>query len=128
MQRLFRNFTRVHGYVTGGLVAIFISLSILCCLVCSVPRQSIAHTIVVTLAMISGPYTGALARPDEPFCWTTARSWLPATAAFLLVAVLCQVLPLPFKRGAVAFRVAAWIIGLVVWFGSAIISLLSAYD
>ena len=128
MPRIFSNFTRIHGYVTGGLVAVFILLSILCCLVFSVPRQSIAHTMVVTMAMISGPYTGALARPDEPFCWTTARSLLPASATVLLTAVLCQVLPLPFWRGATTFRVAAWIVGLVVWLGAAILSLLNAYD
>ena len=128
MSRLFKNFTRIHGYVTGGLLAVFVLLSVLCCLVESVPRQSASHTVVVTLGILSGPFAGGLARPEEPYRWDTARLLLPYSAPFLVLALLCQVLPLPFQRGATAFRVVTWFIGLVVWLGAAILSLLNAYD
>jgi hypothetical protein len=128
MPRLFRNFTRIHGYVTGGVLAVFFLLSILCCLFASVPRQSAGHTIVVTLGIVTGPFAGGLARSEEPDRWGTARLLLPFSAPFLAVALLCQVLPLPFQRGATAFRVVTWFIGLVVWLGAAILSLLNAYD
>jgi len=126
--RLFENFTRIHGYVTGGLLAIFVLLSVLCCLVESVPRQSVGHTVVVTLGILSGPFAGGLARPEEPDPWGTARLLFPYSAPFLVFALLCQVLPLPFKRGATTFRVVTWFIGLVVWLGAAILALLNAYD
>ena len=128
MARFSNNFTRLHGYVAGGLLAVFVLLALWCCLIVSVPKQSSGHTVVVTLAILSGPFAGAIASPNEPFCWTTAWFLLPVCAPFLLTAVLCQVLPLPFRRGALAFRVVTWIIGLVVWFGAAIISLLNAFD
>jgi hypothetical protein len=128
MPRFSNNLTRLHGYVAGGLLAVFMALTLFFCLMGWKPNPGAGRIAAATLATLAGPFTGAIARPDEPFCWTTARSLLPTSAGFLLMAALCQVLPLPFRRGALAFRVVAWIIGLVVWFGASIISLLNAID
>jgi hypothetical protein len=45
-----------------------------------------------------------------------------------VLAALCQVIPLPFRRGAFAFRIGTWTIGLLVWFAGAIPSLLNAIE
>jgi len=128
MPRLFSNFTRLHGYVAGGLLAIFMAACLFLCLMMWKPNPGVGRIAIATLAAVSGPFTGAIARPDDRASWIAAWDLLPVCASSLVVGILFQVLPLPFRRGASVFRIGMWIIGLVVWFGAVILSLLNALD
>ena len=130
MPRLGNNFTRAHGFVAGGLLAAFMALVLFCCLM---NWRAIGHDLPLvvraTLATVSGPFDGVIARPsDTGAAWMAVRWCLPACASFLVLAALCQVVPLPFRRGAFAFRIGTWSIGLVVWFAGAVPSLMNAID
>ena len=128
MPRL-NNFTRVHGFVAGGLLAAFRALVLFCCLM---NWRAIGHDLPLvlraTLATVTGPFDGTIARPGDGAAWVAALWCLPACASLLVLAALCQVVPLPFRRGAFAFRIGTWAIGLFVWFAGAVPSLLNAID
>jgi hypothetical protein len=129
MLRLGNNFTRAHGFVAGGLLVAFMALVLFCCLM---NWRAIGHDIPLvlraTLATVTGPFDGAIARPGDGAAWMAARWCLPACTSFLGLAALSQVVPLPFRRGAFAFRIGTWSIGLFVWFAGAVPSLLNAIN
>ncbi len=114
MPRLGNNFTRLHGFIAGGFLAAFMALVLLCCLM---NWRAMSHDLPLvlraTLATVTGPFDGTIARPGVGAAWIAARWWLPACASFFGLAALCQVVPLPFRRGAFAFRIGTWTIG---WF------------
>jgi hypothetical protein len=127
MPRLGNNFTRVHGFIAGGLLAVFMALVLFCCLM---NWRAIGYDLPLvlraTLATVTGPFDGTIARPGDGAAWMAARWCLPACASFLVLAALCQVVPLPFRRGAFAFRIGTWTVGLFVWLSGAVPSLLNA--
>ena len=127
MSRLGNNFTRAHRFVAGGLLAAFMAFVLFCCLM---NWEAIGHDLPLvlraTLATVTGPFVGAIARPGDGAAWAAAQWCLPACTYFLVLAVLCQVVPLPIRRGAFAFRIATWTIGLSGWFLGAVPSLLNA--
>jgi hypothetical protein len=126
--RLFsNNFTRLHAYVAGGLFLVFALLSIYCCLRMSVPPGT---TVVAALAIVSGPFTSGLIRPGVRDRWQFALTTLPFFAPFIGMGTVLQVLRLPLGRddGVRVFHICTWMLGLLVWFGGAILSLLCAFD
>ena len=129
MLRPGNNFTRLHGFIAGGLLAAFMALVLFCCLM---NWRAIGHDLPLvlraTLATVTGPFDGPIARPGDGAAWMATRWCLPACAFFLVLAVLCQVAPLPFRRGAIAFRVGTWTVGLFVLLSGAVPSLLNAID
>lgn len=122
-------FTRLHGVIAGGLLAAFMAFSLFICLM---NWRAIGHDLPLvlraTLATVTGPFDGTIARPGDGAAWVAAWFCLPVCASFLLLAVLCQVVPLPFRRGAFAFRIGTWTIGSFVWLAGAVPSLLNAID
>lgn len=127
MPRLENNFTRAHGFVAGGLLAAFMAFVLFCCLMnWEAIGRDLPLVLRATVATVTGPFVGTLARPGDGAAWAAARWCLPACASFLVLAVLCQVVPLPFRRGAFAFRIGTWTIGLFVWLSGAVPSLLNA--
>lgn len=84
------------------------------------------HNVAATLLTISGPFTGAIARSSQHDCWRFSWKLVPYCAPVLIVAVIFQFCPLPFKRGQESVRIAVWTIGWLVWFGGAIMSLMYA--
>lgn len=129
MPRHRNNFTRVHGIVAAGLLAAFTTLVLFFCLM---NWRAIGHDLPLvlraTLATVTGPFDGTIARPGDRAAWVAARWCLPACAALLVFAVLCQVVSLPFPRSTFAFRIGMWTIGLFVWLSGAIFSLLNAIN
>jgi hypothetical protein len=123
--RLFaNNFTRLHAYVAGGLFLAFALLSVYCCLRMSVPPGS---AVIAALATVSGPFTASLIHPPA---MQLALRILPFFAAFIALGALFQILRLPIGRGdgARVFYILTWMLGLFVWFGGAILSILCAFD
>jgi hypothetical protein len=130
MPCLKNNFTRLHGYIAAGLLAAFMALVLFFCLM---NWRAIHHDLPLvvraTLATVTGPFDGVIARPsDTGAAWMAARFCLPACASFLALAVLGQIVPLPFRRGAFVFRIGTWTIGVFVWLAGAVPSLLNAID
>ena len=129
MPRLRNNFTRAHGFVAGGLLAAFMSLVLFFCLM---NWRAIGHNSALVLramlATVTGPFDGTIARPGDGAAWMAVWFCLPMCASFLVLAILCQIVPLPFRRGAFAFRIGTWGLGWFVWFAGAIPSLLNAID
>ena len=129
MAHLGNNFTRVHVLIAAGLLAAFMTLVLFCCLM---NWKAIGHDLPLvlraTLATVTGPFDGTIARPGVGAAKMAARWCLPVCASFLVVAVLCQVVPLPLRRGAIAFRIGTWTIGLLVWLAGSVISLLNAVN
>ena len=129
MPRPENNFTRVHGFVAAGLLAMVMAFVLFCCLM---NWRAIGHDLPLvlkaTLATVTGPFDGTIARPGDGAAWMAARWCLPACATFLVLAIACQVVPLPFRRGAFAVRIGTWAIGLFVWLLGAVPSLLNAID
>jgi hypothetical protein len=129
MPRSGNNFTRLHGYIAGGLLAAFMAFVLFCCLMnWRATGHDLPLVLRATLATVTGPFDGAIARPSDGAAWAAARWCLPVCAFFLVLAVLCQVIPLPFRRDAFAFRIGTWTIGLFVWLLGAVFSLLNAIN
>jgi hypothetical protein len=86
------------------------------------------HPYRATLLTIFGPFTGAILRPFDQDCWQTSRGLLLFCAPLLVFGLLCQLVRLPFRRGAQALRIAMWVIGLLSWFAGSVLSLLVTMD
>ncbi len=127
MPRFGNNFTRLHGFIAGGLLAAFMMLVLFFCLM---NWRAIHHDLFLvvraTLATVTGPFDGVIARPGDEAAWMAVRFFFPVCACFLVLAAVCQVVPLPLRRGAFALRIGTWSIGWFVWFSGAIPSLVNA--
>jgi hypothetical protein len=77
---------------------------------------------MATVGAISGPFTGAIARNSQSCCLQFSRSLLPYCGSFLGAGVLFQLVPLPFQRFASGIRLTVWCVGLLGWFGGALVS------
>ena len=130
MPRFKNKFTSLHGFIAGGLLAAFMAFVLFICLM---NWRAIGHdfflVVRATLATVTGPFDGVIARPsDSGAAWMAVRFCLPACASLLVLAALSQIIPLSLRRGASAFRMATWTIGLFAWFAGAIPSLINAID
>jgi hypothetical protein len=128
MPRLKDIFTPLHLRSAAWLAAFSMAVELAVCLFVWTPNPGFIRTVIGTIATLAGPFTGAIARYDEPVLqgqfWRPIGIW----AAFVLVVLLCQVAPLPFRRGARAFRITTWTLGLFVWFFVGWASLIAATD
>ena len=75
---------------------------------------------------VSGPFTGAIARPSETGCLQFAWKLFPYSVGILSLAVVFQFLRLPFQRGAKTLQIVLWVLSLLGWFGGGILSLMFA--
>jgi hypothetical protein len=126
--RLFENhFTRTHGYIALGFLLLFSSFTLF--LVCHPKNnEGLANIVVTTLATVSGPMVGAVARDCQSCCLKFSLTLLPWSGAFLAVGALFQIVPLPFGRFARAVRLTLWCLGLLGWFGGGVISFGHAFS
>jgi hypothetical protein len=70
---------------------------------------------LTTLATITGPFTGAIARNGQSCCLQCSL-WLAAICGpVLALGLIAQVVPLPFRRGRQAVRLVLWTLGWFVW-------------
>ncbi|MCX6895937.1 MAG: hypothetical protein NTZ16_10660 [Verrucomicrobia bacterium] len=125
--RLFTHcFQRVHLYVLMGFVIAFSALTFWFLVHQSANDWRENKNYTATLLTISGPFTGAIARPSEAGCLRFAWKLFPSCAAVLFLGVICQLIPFPFQRGSQRLRVSMWIVGLLGWFAGSVLSLLFA--
>ena len=124
----FRNsFTRAHGFIALGFLVVFSGFTLF--LVCHPKNnEGLANIVVTTLATVTGPMVGAVARDGQSCCLKFSLSLLPWSGAFLAVGTLFQIVPLPLRRFAPALRLTMWCLGLLGWFGGGVVSFLHAFS
>ncbi len=77
---------------------------------------------LTTLATITGPFVGPIARHGQPCCMDFALELAWRAAPVLVVCLIAQLVPFPFRRGRQAFRLTLWTLGWFVWFFSGTVS------
>lgn len=118
-------FTRHHVLILGLLWLAFTSLTLLAL------RSGLDHgdsdrAFRIALAVAAtplGPMTGSISRGNQSCCLACSQSLLSFSGPALLVAIALQFIPLRPSRCATAFRLGSWTFGLLIWFGSGILSL-----
>lgn len=126
MSSIFRHFTRTHLRILLGFVLVFSALSVFWLTRQSAgDRRDNANVATVVFTFL-GPFAGAIARHFQGCCWRFSVGLFPYCAAFLLAGVVCQMVPVPFRRGERFFRLGTWMLGLAGWFLGAPASFLHA--
>jgi hypothetical protein len=119
-----KGFTKVHLWVFMGILAVATVFNFF------VVNEGIDHgpehtrqVIVTTLATVTGPMTGGIAR-DLQSCCVKFSLWvlLVFSGPALLVGIIMQLIPLPFQKGARVFRMFFWVASLLLWFLGGLIS------
>jgi hypothetical protein len=82
--------------------------------------------LLTTLATITGPFTGAIARNGQSCCLGFSLRLALFCGPALALGVLAQLVPVPFARGREAMRLATWTAGWLVWLLAGPASLLHA--
>jgi hypothetical protein len=126
MRRLFQHFSREHLYLFLGFYVGFAALTFLALSAGSESDRRENAIAAATMGVVSGPFTGAIARHCQSCCLQFSLTISPYCALVLGVSVLFQMAPLPFQRFARAARLTLWCLGLLGWFGGALVSLLHA--
>jgi len=85
-------------------------------------RQHPNVVAATTVGTLLGPMTGAISRGFQSCCLAFSLSLLPWALAGLALGVAVQVFTPHAPRWLAPLRVIFWIAGLVVWFGSGIVS------
>ena len=122
MRRVCANFSRTHLFIFLGFYIVFAALTALVLNLQSESDRREAPILSATLASISGPFTGAIARHFQSCCWDFSLSIFPYSAALLGIGVLAQVVAMPWKCCERAMRLTAWCLGLLGWFGGVVLS------
>jgi hypothetical protein len=78
--------------------------------------------ILTTLATITGPFTGAIARNGQGCCLEFSTFLAAIFGPVLAVGLLAQVTPLPFRRGQQAVRLVLWTLAWLVWLFGGLVS------
>jgi hypothetical protein len=71
--------------------------------------------LLTTLATITGPFTGAIARHGQACCLGFSFRLALWCGPALALGILAQVVPVPLARGREPLRLAAWTAGWLVW-------------
>ncbi len=116
-------FTRKHLYTFLGFYAVFAGLTLYVLSQQSVSDWRDNWNVAATVGSFSGPFTGAIARHFQSCCWRFSIGLLPYCAAFLAGGVVFQFVPMGRPSVERPIRLGAWIIGLLGWFGGAVVSL-----
>jgi hypothetical protein len=82
--------------------------------------------LLTTLATITGPFTGAIARNGQSCCAAFSLRLALFCGPALALGILAQFVPVPFARGREVVRLAAWTAGWLVWLLAGPASLLHA--
>lgn len=105
-----------------GFYVVFATLTFLALMAGSESDRRENLIVAATVGAVTGPFTGAIARHFQSCCWQFSLSLFPYCALLLGGGVVCQVIPLPFRRGERIVRLALWCLGLLGWFGGVLIS------
>ena len=122
MRSFFHRFSRVHLRIFLGFYVAFAALTFFALASGSESDRRGYPIMAATLGVVSGPFTGAIARHLQSCCWQFSLALLPYCAASLGAGILFQCVPLPCRRFERAARLVLWCVGLLGWFGGALVS------
>jgi hypothetical protein len=110
-----RQASRARLYLFLGLLVPFTTLTYLAVSSGSPGDVRDRPVIVTTLATVTGPFVGPIARHGQECCRTFAFVLAAICGPVLALGLFAQVVPLPFQRGQVAVRLVLWTVGWFVW-------------
>jgi hypothetical protein len=125
MLRIREGFSRTHWFVVSGLLLVFTGLTLAACLDGSASDLRERHILAATMGTITGPFTGAIARPSQSSCLRCGWELLPYCGGILAAAFCLQMFPSFLRRGA---RLSCWVLGWLAWFGGGVLSLMYAFS
>jgi len=119
--------SRARWYILLGLLVPFTALTYLTVSSGSPSDIRDRPVILTTLATISGPFVGAIARHSQPCCLHFSLGLAAIAGPVLAPGLIAQVVPLPFRRGQQTVRLVLWTLGWFVWLFSGLVSFLHAF-
>jgi len=125
MRSAMHHFTRWHAIIAGVLWLAFTSLTFWIAVNSSAVVQA-GNVSATTAATVLGPMTGAISRECQSCCLAVSAGLMWYCGTALAAAAAMQLVPLPENVWYRALRLAAWSLGLFVWFAGAIASLIHA--
>lgn len=114
--------SRPRASILLGLLAFFSVLTYLAVGSGSPSELRDRPVILTTLATISGPFVGPIARHGQGCCLDAALRLALVSGPVLGLGLAAQVVPLPFRRGQKAVRLVFWTLGWLTWFLSGLVS------
>lgn len=87
--------------------------------------------VLTTLATITGPFVGAVARHGQSCCLDFSLWLAKISGPLLALGLIAQVIPLPRgwpQEGQAVFRVTAWTLGWLAWLISGQVSFIHAFS
>ncbi|MFO1457829.1 MAG: hypothetical protein U1G08_00365 [Verrucomicrobiota bacterium] len=123
-------FRRTHLWVLLGFFAFFAWVSVRAqwAVTPGDGTRAEAHGWRTLQLMFAGPLAGGIVRNGQACCRACSLALLPYCGAGLALGNLFQFIPLPAGKGWGRLRMAFWVLGLVAWFGGAILSYGHALD
>jgi hypothetical protein len=114
--------SRSRWYILVGLLAPFTVLTYLAVSSGSPDDVRDRPVSLTTLATITGPFVGPIARHGQSCCLNVALFLAAIAGPILALSLIAQVVPLPFRRGRDAVRLTLWTLGWSAWLFSGAVS------
>ena len=119
--------SRARWYVLLGLLVPFTALTYLAVRSGSPGDVRDRPVVGTTLATITGPFVGAVARNGQSCCLRSSLALAAVCGPVLALGLIAQVVPLPFRRGQRTVRIGLWTLGWLLWLFSGQVSFLHAF-
>ena len=120
--------SRARWYILLGLLLPFTALTYLAVSSGSPSDVRDRPVVLTTLATITGPFVGAIARNGQSCCLEFSLTLAAVCGPVLALGLIAQVVPLPFGRGQRTMRIGLWTLGWLVWLMSGPVSFLHAFS
>jgi hypothetical protein len=118
--------SRARWYILAGLLAPFTALTYLAVSSGSPSDIRDRPVILTTLATITGPFVGAIARNGQSCCLDFSLGLAAICGPVLALGLIAQVIPLPFRRGQQTVRLLLWTLGWLTWLFGGLVSFVHA--
>jgi hypothetical protein len=119
--------SRARWYILLGLLVPFTALTYFAVSSGSPSDVRERPVALTTLATITGPFVGAIARHSQSCCLDFSLRLAAVTGPVLALGLIAQVVPLPCRRGQRVVRLVLWTLGWLVWLLSGLVSFLHAF-
>lgn len=114
--------SRARWHILVGLLAFFTAWTYLAVSSGSPGDVRDRPVVWTTLATVTGPFVGAIARNGRSCCLDSSLALAAMAGPVLALGLIAQVVPLPFRRGRTAARLSLWTLGWAVWLFSGLVS------
>lgn len=111
-----------RSYIFAGLLGAFTALTYLAVSSGTPSDLRERPVLLTTLATITGPFVGPIARRSQSCCMDFALSLAAVAGPILALGLIAQAVPLPFRWGRRSFRLTLWTLGWAAWFFSGLVS------